>query len=191
MTYATITRLIPILILFYGAIAKAELKEINIGDHSSDIVIDRKKCVGYISMHLTNGEIIMVDLNNGAITKRIKVGNKPFEPLLDANQNRLYVLSKDDSTLYVIDTELKKIASNIKLATYSDGGAVLSDDKKKLYIPHNYEGKISVIDTTKNLIEQVINVGKPIGGQLVLYKDKLYIKSDKDGNLIIMPLNNS
>jgi YVTN family beta-propeller protein len=77
---------------------------------------------------------------------------------LDDSKNRLYVVTKEDNSLYVVDTRLKKIVSQ-----YSLGGeaytCILSPDHKLLYISCWGCDKVTVFDTRQQKITGSIDVG--------------------------------
>ena len=74
---------------------------------------------------------------------------------IDDAKNRMYVLTKENDSLYIIDLVGKKIISGYKLD--AEGyGCLLSPDKKKLYISCWGCDKVLVFDTeAKNFIRQI------------------------------------
>ncbi|MEO8414498.1 MAG: bifunctional YncE family protein/alkaline phosphatase family protein [Ginsengibacter sp.] len=77
---------------------------------------------------------------------------------IDDKKNRLYVVTKDNNSLYILNTVTKKITGKYKL----DGEAytcLLSPDKKELYISCWGCEKISVFNTISNKFTAEISVG--------------------------------
>ena len=77
---------------------------------------------------------------------------------LDDSKNRLYVVTKENKSLYVVDTRLKKVVSQ-----FSVGGeaytCLLSPDHKLLYISCWGCDKVTVFDTRQQKITGSIDVG--------------------------------
>lgn len=77
---------------------------------------------------------------------------------LDGAAKIMYVVTKENNSLYCIDLTTKKILNQIKL----EGEAyacLLSPDKKKLYISCWGCDKVLVVDTRSKIIDQEITVG--------------------------------
>ncbi len=104
-------------------------------------------------------------VNNKLLLKdSIKLGKKwpnkisPAGIDIDDAQNLLYVVTKDDNSLYIIDLLTKNILQQVKL----DGEAytcLLSTDKKQLYISCWGCDKLIVFNTGNRKIESQIPVG--------------------------------
>ena len=92
---------------------------------------------------------------------------------LDDTRNLLYVVTKEDNSLYIFDTRTKKIAGKYQL----DGEAytcLLSPDKKQLYISCWGCDKLVVFNTTSRTITQQIEVGDN-PNDICITKDGKYV----------------
>jgi YVTN family beta-propeller protein len=94
----------------------------------------------------------------------LKLGNKWPEKIspagidIDDQKNLLYVVTKDNNSLYVLDLITKKIKGQYKL----DGEAytcLLSPDKKELYISCWGCDKLYVFNTVSKIFTNKINIG--------------------------------
>ena len=94
----------------------------------------------------------------------LKLGNKWPEKIspagidIDDKKNLLYVVTKDNNSLYILDIITKKIKGQYKL----DGEAytcLLSPDKKELYISCWGCDKLYVFNTVSKIFTDKINVG--------------------------------
>jgi YVTN family beta-propeller protein len=94
----------------------------------------------------------------------LKLGNKWPEKIspagidIDDQKNLLYVVTKDNNSLYVLDIITKKIKGQYKL----DGEAytcLLSPDKKELYISCWGCDKLYVFNTASKIFTNKINIG--------------------------------
>ncbi|MGI8951523.1 MAG: bifunctional YncE family protein/alkaline phosphatase family protein [Chitinophagaceae bacterium] len=104
-------------------------------------------------------------INNKIILKdSIKLGDKwpvkisPTGIDIDDAKHLLYVTTKENNSLYVVDLNTKKILHQITLGgeAYT---CLLSPDKKELYITCWGCDKLIVFNTTENKITDSINVG--------------------------------
>lgn len=77
---------------------------------------------------------------------------------IDDAANTMYVVTKDDSSLYILDVKTKKITSKTML--YSEAySCLLSRDKKQLYISCWGCDKVIIFDTEKKSVVTEIAVG--------------------------------
>jgi YVTN family beta-propeller protein len=98
------------------------------------------------------------------LTDSIKLGNKwpvrisPTGIAVDDAKNILYVVTKENNSLYIVDLETKKVINQYKL----DGEAyscVLSPDNKVLYISCWGCDELLTFDTNTNTFKQPIKIG--------------------------------
>ncbi len=92
---------------------------------------------------------------------------------IDDARNLLYVVTKDDNSLYIIDLVSKKVIKKVNLGgeAYS---CILSPDKSKLYISVWGSDKVSVFYTGEQSLEMSISVGDN-PNELCLSKDGKYL----------------
>lgn len=103
-----------------------------------------------------NGKLILTD----SLILGAKWPNKisPAGIETDDAGQLMYVVTKEDSSLYILDLQTKKVLSKITLGgeAYS---CLLSKDKKELYITCWGCDKLIVFDTKKRAISNEISVG--------------------------------
>jgi YVTN family beta-propeller protein len=119
----------------------------------------------------TNGKLTLVD--------SIKLGNKwpnkisPAGIEIDDAKNLLYVVTKDDNSLYVINLIDKKIIQQVHLDAEAYT-CLLSPDKKQLYISIWGGKKIDVFNTADKKITGSVQVGDH-PNELCLSKNGKYL----------------
>jgi YVTN family beta-propeller protein len=106
----------------------------------------------------------MISNNRLAVKDSIIIGNPWPEKIsiagiaLDDRKNRLYVVTKDNNSLYILDTKLKKVISQYPLG--AEGyTCILSPDHKLLYISCWGCDKIEVFNTIEMKITGSVSVG--------------------------------
>jgi YVTN family beta-propeller protein len=107
---------------------------------------------------------------------------------LDDAQNRLYVTTKDNNSIYVVDTKTKGILKQIKLA--GEGyTCLLSKDKKRLYVSCWGCDRIVLINTQQLTIEGEIKVGDN-PNDMVLSKNNqfLFVANANDNSVSVIDL---
>ncbi|MBC7745420.1 MAG: beta-propeller fold lactonase family protein [Flavobacterium sp.] len=77
---------------------------------------------------------------------------------IDDAKNLLYVTTKENNSLYVVDLKTKKILQQVALGAEAYT-CQLSPDKKELYISSWGGGKIQVYNTASNKIQSEVKVG--------------------------------
>jgi YVTN family beta-propeller protein len=92
---------------------------------------------------------------------------------IDDAANRMYVVTKENNSLYIIDLITKKILykDSLKHPAYS---CLLSNNKKELYISLWGDKKVLVFDVTAKMITAQINVGEN-PNELLLSKNGKYL----------------
>ena len=105
---------------------------------------------------------------------------------LDDSKNRLYVVTKEDNSLYVLDTQAKKIVSHHPL-----GGegytCLLSPDHKLLYISCWGCDKIVLFDTDRQKITGSIAVGDNPNDMCITGSGKyLYVANANDNSVSVI-----
>ena len=105
---------------------------------------------------------------------------------LDDNKNRLYAVTKENNSLYILDTQTKKVISHFQL----DGEGytcLLSPDHKLLYISCWGCDKIVLLDTDKQKITGSIQVGDNPNDLCITGKgDYLYVANANDNSVSVI-----
>lgn len=92
---------------------------------------------------------------------------------LDQARQRLYVVTKEDSTLYVLNTQSKSVVQKLALGTEAYT-CMLSSDAKTLYISLWGNAALAIYDTEKGTIRNTIKVGLH-PNDMTLTKDGRYL----------------
>ena len=165
--------------------------KVEVGDAFSEPIIDFKNHRAYISQNLLEGKLLILNLKNNAIEKRVLVSSHLFKPLLSDQYNRLYVISKSKNVVEILDLNSLKIIDQINLMYQPDGGSIISTKLSRMYVPHDKHGVVSVIDMKSNKVVNTINIGASINGKLVLVdgESKLLISSHSTGSIYVIDLN--
>jgi DNA-binding beta-propeller fold protein YncE len=176
-----------------GASKERKNYTINIGDSTSPPLIDEKNKKAYITKHTVDGQLIIIDMVKNRIEKVIPIGNRPFKPILESNGKKLYIINKAKNQVDIVDIDSGKYTPSkitIMVQHPCDGGAVLSRKYSKLYVPHNKEGKVSVIDTKTDSLVKVVDIKDPLDGELTLGNDEatLLICHHNSGNISLINL---
>ena len=109
----------------------------------------------------------------------IKLGAWPANKIcptgitVNKNNTRLYTVTKDDSSLYVIDLPTKKILHKVQLPAIAYS-CMLSSDEKTLYVSLWGGKKVALINTLNPAITSSINTGDH-PNELLLNKKGTYL----------------
>ncbi len=107
---------------------------------------------------------------------------------VDDSKKRIYVVTKEDSALYICDTENRKTISKVKLgaAAYT---CILSPDKKELYISLWGGARVLVVNTDSQKLSAEIATNKN-PNDLLLTKDGklLYVANGNDNTVELIDL---
>lgn len=105
---------------------------------------------------------------------------------LDDNAGKLYVVTKEDSSLYVCDTRERKVLSKLKLnaPAYT---CMLSRDKKELYISMWGGAAVAVVNTASNAVAATIPTHKN-PNDMVLTRDgkHLFVANGNDNTVALI-----
>ncbi|MEI7629002.1 MAG: bifunctional YncE family protein/alkaline phosphatase family protein [Bacteroidota bacterium] len=104
---------------------------------------------------IINSKLILKD--SIVLGKAWPVKISPAGIEIDNNKNVLYVVTKENNSLYIIDLTTKKIKQLINLGNECYA-CVLSDDKKSLYISIWGGKKIAIFNTETNSVSNLIDV---------------------------------
>jgi DNA-binding beta-propeller fold protein YncE len=133
-------------------------------------VLDEKSNLLYLADANSN-DLIMIDGATFKVSKSLKVGQNPyasFPAAFDENDRKLYLISKGDNKLWVIDTDAGKVLDNID-APKETGEMTLS--KQKLYIASPNEHAVFIFDA-KNLSTKKISLSPLLYPQKALADEK-------------------
>jgi YVTN family beta-propeller protein len=107
---------------------------------------------------------------------------------IDDSQSRLYVVTKEDSSLYICNTKTKEIISklNIGAAAYT---CLLSPDKNQLYISLWGDAKVVIIDTKTNKINASIETNKNPNDMILSQNGQfLFVANGNDNTVSVIDL---
>jgi YVTN family beta-propeller protein len=137
-----------------------------------------------IRYSITNNRLSAVDTIT--IGKAWPVKISPAGIAVDDAGKRLYTVTKENNSLYVIDIHSKKVTSQFPL-----GGAgytcILSPDNKQLYISCWGGDKIILFDTEKQLISGSVTVGDNPNDMCITGNGKyLYVANANDNSVSVI-----
>jgi len=128
-----------------------------------------------------DNKILVYKLSNGdlqadepiSLGKPWPVKISPAGLCVDAAKNRLYVVTKEDSSLYIVDTKTRKTVQKLNLgaAAYT---CLLSPDKTELFVSVWGGAKVLVINTATQAITTGIATNKN-PNDLLLTRDGKYL----------------
>lgn len=129
-----------------------------------------------------------------SLADTIKLGKKwperisPAGLAIDKTKNKLYVVTKENNALYVIDLKTKNILKQVDLGAEAYT-CVLSSDNKTLYISLWGGDKILCFNTQKQTIENAFAVGDN-PNEVILSKDgkRLFVANANDNSVSIIDL---
>ncbi len=135
-----------------------------------------------------------IESNKLILKDSIKLGKKwpnkisPAGIDIDDARQLMYVVTKDDNSLYIIDLPTKNIVQQVKL----DGEAytcILSKDKSRLYISCWGCDKLIVFNTTNRAIEKSIEVGDNPNDICITGNNKfLFVANANDNSVSVIDL---
>ncbi len=107
--------------------------------------------------------VVVVDLKNHKVIKKIPVGKKPQTVILNREGNLAYVSNQWSNTVSVIDMSDFKVIRNLGTG-WGPAGIGLSKDEKTLYVANTYSDNMSIIDlTTGKELKRLHTGGHPVG----------------------------
>ena len=129
--------------------------------------------------YITNldNTVSVIDTSKDKVIDNISVGKEPFGVAITPDNKKVYITNLGDQTLSAIDTATNKVISTIvPLEVVGHGivgrGIVASPDGTKIYVAGS---GVSVVDTTTNNLNAIINVGfTPLGMAISPDGKKLY-----------------
>jgi YVTN family beta-propeller protein len=107
---------------------------------------------------------------------------------LDDTKGILYVVTKQDNSLYLVDLKTKIIKQKIELGTEAYT-CLLSPDKSKLYISLWGRDKVAIYDTKKNALADSIAVGDNPNDLCISHNGRyLYVSNANDNTVSVIDL---
>lgn len=131
-----------------------------------------------------NQKLILSDSISLGLKMKDKISPVGIE--IDNMRLLLYVVTKEDNSLYVIDLLTKKVKHKEKLEAEAYG-CVLSPDRNKLYITIWGGKKVAIVNTGSNKITSTIDVGlNP--NELILNKSgsRLFVANAGDNSVSVI-----
>jgi len=108
---------------------------------------------------------------------------------LDAKRERLYVVTKENNSLYVCDTKTMKVLNRVALSAEAYTCA-LNPVKRELYISAWGGYKVWIYDTQKNVLKDSVNTGEHPTDLVVDAKGKwLYVANASSNSVSVINLN--
>lgn len=135
---------------------------------------------------IKNGQLGLAD--SIILGKKWPVAIGPAGISIDRSKKRMYVVTKEDNALYVVDLVSKKIMQKTGLGAEAYS-CVLSGDNKTLYISVWGGDQITFFDTQKQAIAKTIAVGDN-PNEIILSKDgkRLFVANANDNSVSILDL---
>jgi YVTN family beta-propeller protein len=133
---------------------------------------------------ITKGKLVLSDSMMLGKPWPVKISPAGIE--IDDKKNILYVVTKEDNSLYRIDLITKKTLQKMDLGAEAYA-CMLSPDKKELYISVWGKDKILIFDTQKNIAIDSIAVGDNPNEMLLNKKGSmLYVANANDNSVSII-----
>jgi YVTN family beta-propeller protein len=131
-----------------------------------------------------SGRLLFFDISdpmNPLFTKSLAVGAMPWHPVISSDGKYAYFANKQDHSVSVVNLETQMVEATIEGTGFAQPhGAVLSLDGKYLYVTNNnlngiwnpnrredvqnLPGTVVIINTERNEIERVLEVGRYASG---------------------------
>ena len=187
-------------IQFLDAKKDVELDKVIISKSWGGLVFSEDEKYLYVSGGDNNWILRYSIINNKLVTSdTIKLGDSwsrqksaaaisPTGLALDNKKSILYVVTKQDNSLYVIDLKTKKV--DIKIALGSEAyTCILTPDNSKLYISLWGKDQVVAYDTKKNEIVDSILVGDNPNDLCVTHNAKyLFVSNANDNTVSVIDL---
>lgn len=114
-----------------------------------------------------DGTVAVVDWQRGKLLKKLKVGYRAFELLLNKDQSRLYAASWGSDTVSIIDTAKDKVLGTVVLrpaelrglSGTSPLGMSLSPDEKMLYVALADMNAVAIVSLVEQQVQGYIPTG--------------------------------
>ncbi|MBI2731418.1 MAG: bifunctional YncE family protein/alkaline phosphatase family protein [Sphingobacteriales bacterium] len=132
--------------------------------------------------------------NKLKLTDSIKLGDRwpnkisPAGIEIDDAAKRMYVVTKENNSLYIVDLATKKIIQQISLGAESYA-CLLSPDKKELYVSLWGGDKVLIYDVKRQAIKEEVGVGDNPNELLLSKTGKyLYVANANDNSVSVIDI---
>jgi YVTN family beta-propeller protein len=105
----------------------------------------------YITTGVFDNRVFVIDGNTNSVIKTIKVGNDPYNIVINPNTNKIYVMNTENKTISVIDGNTNSVIKTIKVGNHLDNMAI-NPNTNKIYVIDDFYKTISVIDGNTNSV---------------------------------------
>lgn len=123
-----------------------------------------------------------------AWSKKNPVSISPTGLAIDDRKGILYVVTKQDNSLYLVDLQTKGIQKKIALGTEAYT-CLLSPDKSKLFISLWGKDRVAIFDTQKNELTDAVEVGDNPNDLCVSNNGRyLYVSNANDNTVSVIDL---
>jgi len=140
---------------------------------------------------ITNNKLVAGDpIKLGDAYSRLKPASSisPTGLAIDDKKGILYVVTKQDNCLYLVDLKTKTVQSKLALGTEAYT-CLLSSDKSKLYVSLWGGDKVAIYDTKKNAMVDSIAVGDNPNDLCVSHNGRyLYVSNANDNTVSLVDL---
>ena len=134
-----------------------------------------------------------INNNHLQVTDSIRLGLSwpkgkicPTGMVADYSRNRLYVVTKEDNSLYIIDLQTNKVNTRVPLPAEAYT-VVLSKDKSSLYISLWGKDEVAVFDLKAQQLQNSINVGSHPNEMILSDNGKyLYVANANDNAVSVI-----
>lgn len=141
----------------------------------------------YVANFASN-TVSAISTANNVVTNTIPVGLNPVALAETPNGNKLYAVSRGNSSVTSINTIDKTVAKAITDASIaSPVWAVARADSNRVYVLSAGSGKVSAIDTFADAVIASVSVG--VGGNFMLYDktlNRLYVTNPSAASLSVI-----
>ncbi|RZM21222.1 MAG: hypothetical protein EOO88_33935, partial [Pedobacter sp.] len=138
-----------------------------------------------LNLELKEGKFVKSDtIKLGAVWPKGKIG--PAGLVVNKTNTKLYVVTKEDSSVYVIDPSKKQVLKKIQLPAIAYS-CLLSPDENRLYVSLWGGQAVAVVNTATSAIDQLIPVGNH-PNELLLNKkgDYLFVANANDNTVSVV-----
>jgi len=148
-------------------------KRIELPERPTDMTMCSMTETLYVTTDSCEGEVLVLDLKKGRITRRLRVGHTPMAPVLSQDGKRLYVCNRFNNDVSVLSLDQGQEIARIPVLR-EPTAAVLAG-KELLFVanllpegPSNLDvvaAAVSVIDTNRN---EALETLRMVNGSIVL-----------------------
>ena len=145
-----------------------------------------------------NDELLVIDLNNKKLVKRMRLDAKPYTCLVSHKNHYVYVSLWGGEKVILINKNSLQIEKTISVGSHPND-IIESSDGKYLYVPNGNQNTVSVIDIDKGSVIETLNTAllsdappgsTPNGVALSNDNKKLFIANADNNCLCVMDVSN-